>query len=181
MRTFAIFLALLASASAFSVPRRSVALIGRPSILRSSEENSANDSPLTLEEKMKSWEATDEEKRAATLGGLTPGAVDGRLDAGHLSNATTRPNPPSFDMGLARFRYRSRDRISVHRWDVRAFHFFPYVCPWPGGKRRAASDCLIGDVSRKGGGRAGTYGGFGPALKAQRSDSKSPESRMPQG
>ncbi|KAG8460580.1 hypothetical protein KFE25_011355 [Diacronema lutheri] len=31
----------------------------------------------SLEEKMKSWEATDEERRAATLGGLVPGKLDG--------------------------------------------------------------------------------------------------------
>ena len=27
---------------------------------------------------MKSWEATDEEMKAASLGGLTPGVLDGR-------------------------------------------------------------------------------------------------------
>jgi hypothetical protein len=108
MRTLTIFLTLLASASAFSVPRRYVALTRRPSILRNSEENSANDSPLTLEEKMKSWEATDEEKRAATLGGLTPGSLDGRLDASHLQMPKlflTRPPLTwvflGFDIGLA--------------------------------------------------------------------------------
>eukprot|EP00520_Triparma_pacifica_P003026 CAMPEP_0118653324 /NCGR_PEP_ID=MMETSP0785-20121206/11773_1 /TAXON_ID=91992 /ORGANISM="Bolidomonas pacifica, Strain CCMP 1866" /LENGTH=102 /DNA_ID=CAMNT_0006545865 /DNA_START=176 /DNA_END=484 /DNA_ORIENTATION=- len=32
---------------------------------------------LTLEEKMASWEATDEERRAATLGGMVPGGKKG--------------------------------------------------------------------------------------------------------
>lgn len=33
--------------------------------------------PLSLEEKMKSWEPTEEERKAATLGGLTPAKLDG--------------------------------------------------------------------------------------------------------
>ena len=37
----------------------------------------AGATPTALEEKMKSWEANDEEIKAASLGGLTPGSMDG--------------------------------------------------------------------------------------------------------
>lgn len=48
-------------------------------------ENDENGEPtatkLSLEEKMKSWEASDEEIKAATLGGVIPGGKGERSDA----------------------------------------------------------------------------------------------------
>ena len=78
MRILAICLSATAMASAFSIPRYPTTLVGRLSISCRSEENSENVAPPTLEDKMKSWEATDEEMKAASLGGLTPGVLDGR-------------------------------------------------------------------------------------------------------
>ena len=40
-------------------------------------DQSAEDSKRTLEEKMKSWDASEEEVRAASLGGMVPGKSDG--------------------------------------------------------------------------------------------------------
>jgi hypothetical protein len=39
--------------------------------------DAAPESKPNLAEKMQSWEATDEERRASTLGGLIPGKIDG--------------------------------------------------------------------------------------------------------
>lgn len=51
--------------------------------VEASEESSPASSALSLEEKMKSWDASEEEVRAATLGGVVPGGSggDGRTDA----------------------------------------------------------------------------------------------------
>ena len=43
----------------------------------SEESSSVDDAKVSLEEKLKSWEATEEEVKAASLGGLTPNKVDG--------------------------------------------------------------------------------------------------------
>ena len=40
-------------------------------------EETSTDAKVSLEEKLKSWEATEEEVKAASLGGLTPNRVDG--------------------------------------------------------------------------------------------------------
>jgi hypothetical protein len=56
-------------------------------ILRQSSENNDNEeegkaiTKKTLEEKMKGWEATEEEQKAATLGGVIPGGDRERTDA----------------------------------------------------------------------------------------------------
>jgi hypothetical protein len=41
------------------------------------EETSVAKTKMSLEEKMKGWEATDEEIKKATLGGVVPGTTDG--------------------------------------------------------------------------------------------------------
>jgi hypothetical protein len=78
MQILAICLSMIAMTTAFSIPRHPSTLVGRLSLPCRSEENSENVAPPTLEDKMKSWEATDEEMKAASLGGLTPGVLDGR-------------------------------------------------------------------------------------------------------
>jgi hypothetical protein len=47
------------------------------------DESTTSSAKLSLEEKMKSWEATDEEVKAATLGGIVPTRTEdaGRSDA----------------------------------------------------------------------------------------------------
>lgn len=61
---------------------------------------------LSLEEKMKSWEATEEEVRASTLGGVVPGGNAERSDA--------------FDVGL----YIAFPIIVLSSL---AFAFFPFI------------------------------------------------------
>jgi hypothetical protein len=68
----------LYSTESFSVlPTRTV-LTRRVAILKNSDSVDETPSPekLSLEEKMKGWEATEEEAKAATLGGLIPGRSD---------------------------------------------------------------------------------------------------------
>merc|ERR1719232_600344 len=74
---------------------------GRSSLIREKVENAAEPLPTekqeiepprissSLEEKMKSWEASEEEIKAATLGGIVPGASN------KLSSGTS-----GFDIGL---------------------------------------------------------------------------------
>jgi len=56
--------------------------MGEPKLNSSPETIEAQDSIVkesktsSLDEKMKSWEASDEEIKAASLGGITPGKVD---------------------------------------------------------------------------------------------------------
>lgn len=45
------------------------------------EEESSDSAKLSLEEKMKAWEASEEEIKAATLGGVVPGQGGDRSDA----------------------------------------------------------------------------------------------------
>jgi hypothetical protein len=55
------------------------------------EESSSNEkSKMTLEEKMKSWEASEEEIKAATLGGVVPKSISG----------DGRERTGAFDVGL---------------------------------------------------------------------------------
>lgn len=92
----ALIQALLSSSTAFTSPSSPVAvarksintnipLYNTPENTTSEEESSSSSSStLTLEEKMKSWEASEEEIRAATLGGVIPGSSGddaGRTDA----------------------------------------------------------------------------------------------------
>lgn len=74
----------------FSTPRTTTAIyavegedkMGEPKLNSSPETIEAQDSIVkesktsSLDEKMKSWEASDEEIKAASLGGITPGKVD---------------------------------------------------------------------------------------------------------
>lgn len=85
----ALLQALLSPSNAFTSPLSPVATT-RKSIntnIYNTPENSQESSTtttLTLEEKMKSWEASEEEIRAATLGGVIPGSSSsdaGRTDA----------------------------------------------------------------------------------------------------
>ena len=79
-RALGIFL-LLHYAEAFSkafAASKSVSFLRMSRLVRPSNADETESSiPASLEEKMKSWEATEEEKAAATLGGLTPGKMDG--------------------------------------------------------------------------------------------------------
>lgn len=77
-------------------------------VLKSSEEDESSettDTKKSLEEKMSKWEATDEEKKAATLGGVVPSS-DGRSDA--------------FDVGL----YVAFPFMVIASL---AFAFFPFI------------------------------------------------------
>ena len=56
---------------------------------------SVSSSARSLEEKMKSWEATEEEIKAATLGGIVPGT---RIGAGNAGESVGRAD--AFDVGL---------------------------------------------------------------------------------
>ena len=83
--------ALLTAATAFSPASSSFAIASRTNagqfnrllfmVDESSEESSST--ATSLEEKMKSWEASEEEIKAATLGGVVPGggSSEGRTDA----------------------------------------------------------------------------------------------------
>jgi len=79
-----------AGSGTFLIKSQSFTTLKAPSIVvRKSTENeseveTATEQKLTLEEKMKSWEATDEELKAASLGGVIPGK-----------------NADGFDIGLA--------------------------------------------------------------------------------
>jgi hypothetical protein len=57
--------------------------------------SSSSSSARSLEEKMKSWEATEEEIKAATLGGIVPGT---RIGAGTAGESAGRAD--AFDVGL---------------------------------------------------------------------------------
>ena len=57
---------------------------------------------LSLEEKMAQWEATDEEKKAATLGGLIPEPMmgSGRKSSGEEETGVSAERSDAFDVGL---------------------------------------------------------------------------------
>mmetsp|Transcript_6190 Transcript_6190/g.9658 ORF Transcript_6190/g.9658 Transcript_6190/m.9658 type:complete len:145 (+) Transcript_6190:91-525(+) len=101
----ALLQALLSSSNAFTSPsspvlspvataRKSINTKSRISPLYNTPENTASEeesssTTLTLEEKMKSWEASEEEIRAATLGGVIPG-----------SSSDKENRTDAFDIGL---------------------------------------------------------------------------------
>ena len=74
----------------------------------SSDDGDAADPPaatptkLSLEEKMAQWEATDEEKKAATLGGLIPEPMmgSGRKSGGKEEIGRSPERSDAFDVGL---------------------------------------------------------------------------------
>ena len=74
-----VILVLLSRTAAFTLPttRRLPSSRSRIVNFAESEDNEQEDAASSLQSKMNSWEATEEEKNAATLGGLTPGNMDG--------------------------------------------------------------------------------------------------------
>jgi hypothetical protein len=97
----ALLQALLSCSNGFSSPSSSSLLtaatrkssVNKITLYNTENDNdssSSSSSAQSLEEKMKSWEATEDEIRAATLGGVIPGG--GRKDDANRSDA--------FDIGL---------------------------------------------------------------------------------
>lgn len=72
-------LVILSTSHAFA-PRLSVAVqrcsTGRTLLWEGEEETKDSATKESLEEKMKKWEATEEEQKAASLGGVVPGRAD---------------------------------------------------------------------------------------------------------
>eukprot|EP00529_Nitzschia_sp_RCC80_P036283 CAMPEP_0113466590 /NCGR_PEP_ID=MMETSP0014_2-20120614/14354_1 /TAXON_ID=2857 /ORGANISM="Nitzschia sp." /LENGTH=164 /DNA_ID=CAMNT_0000358825 /DNA_START=173 /DNA_END=667 /DNA_ORIENTATION=+ /assembly_acc=CAM_ASM_000159 len=69
----------------------------------SSSDDEDPDTPttkLSLEEKMAQWEATDEEKKAATLGGLIPEPVGGSGKSSGPEEPGSVERSDAFDVGL---------------------------------------------------------------------------------
>jgi len=68
-----------------------------------SDDQDPDDAPttkLSLEEKMAQWEATDEEKKAATLGGLIPEPVGGSGKSSGPEEPGSVERSDAFDVGL---------------------------------------------------------------------------------
>ena len=62
------------------------------------DDNNESSTTVSLEEKMKSWEASEEEIKAATLGGVVPGTSIGGGGAKDSSDDAGRTD--AFDVGL---------------------------------------------------------------------------------
>ena len=60
-------------AQTFSIHQQSFRVTTRVAAVEGDDTSDAETKKKALEEKMKSWEATDEEIKAASLGGMTPG------------------------------------------------------------------------------------------------------------
>ena len=86
---FALCMSTATLCQAFSTPNRAPVRFNNHRVVlfsESSEESEGSEKKMSLEEKMKSWEASEEEIKAATLGGVVPQSRDkdrsGAFDVG---------------------------------------------------------------------------------------------------